>query len=362
MATADDPETIDVRPDERLDLTRLEPWLRAHLEGAEGPLAVRQFGGGHANLTYLLRFGGREFVLRRPPHGTIAPSAHDMAREHRVLARLWRAYPLAPRSFVHCADRTIIGAEFHVMERRHGVVVREANADRLLADPETCARVGAMIVDILADLHKVPPADVDLADLGRPQGFIERQLEGWERRWQAAKDDAAPNLGALIAWLRAERPAGAVHALVHNDFKLDNVLVATDDPGVATAVLDWDMCTQGDPLADLGTLLNYWNEGDDPEGWGTATAMPSDRPGFPTRRAAVERYLARTGFDGARVDWYWCFATFRTAVILQQIYIRWLRGETADARFASFGQRVASLAAKAEAIAGATLPKARLLG
>ena len=308
-----DPETIDVRPDERLDLERLEPWLRARLEGASGPLAVRQFGGGHANLTYLLAFGATEYVLRRPPHGTIAPSAHDMAREHRVLARLWRAYPLAPRSFVHCADMSILGAEFHVLERRLGVVVREANADRLLADPAACGRVGAMIVDILADLHKVAPATVGLADLGRPEGFLERQLEGWERRWRAANDDAVPELGPLIAWLGANRPANPVHALVHNDFKLDNVLVAADNPGRASAVLDWDMCTQGDPLADLGTLLNYWNERDDPEGWGTATAMPSDRLGFPTRRAAVERYLARTGFEGAGVDWYWCFATLRTA-------------------------------------------------
>ncbi|MGH6718061.1 MAG: phosphotransferase family protein [Alphaproteobacteria bacterium] len=362
MAPADDPETIAVRPDELLDLERLEPWLRAHLAGAEGPLAVRQFGGGHANLTYLLAFGRREFVLRRPPHGTIAPSAHDMAREHRVLARLWRAYPLAPRSFVHCADPAILGAEFHVMERRRGVVVREANAGRLLADPGTCARVGAMVIDILADLHRVRPADVDLALLGRPRGFIERQLEGWERRWQAARDDAAPDLGPLIAWLRGGRPDSAVDTLVHNDFKLDNVLVAADDPARAVAVLDWDMCTQGDPLADVGTLLNYWNERDDPEGWGTATAMPSDRPGFPTRRAAVERYLARSGCDGSRLAWYWCFATFRTAVILQQIYIRWLRGETEDARFASFGRRVALLARKAQAIAGQTEPKARLLG
>ena len=360
MTAPDDPETIDVRPGERLELDRLEPWLRAHLEGAEGPLEIRQFGGGHANLTYLLRFGAAEFVLRRPPHGTIAPSAHDMAREHRVLSRLWRAYPLAPRGFIHCADPAVIGAEFHVLERRRGIVIREANAERALAGPETCRRVGSAIVDSLADLHRVHPEDVGLGDLGRPEGFIERQLEGWDRRWEAARDDAAPALGALIAWLRTERPESRVHALVHNDFKLDNMLFAKDDPGRAVAVLDWDMCTRGDPLADLGTLLNYWNERDDPDGWRTATSMPSDRPGFPGRRAACERYLARTGFDGAALTWYWCFATFRTAVILQQIYIRWLRGETADARFASFGARVRALADKAEAIAGQIVPQARL--
>lgn len=361
-AGTDDPETIEVRADERLDLARLEPWLRANLGDADGALAVRQFGGGHANLTYLLRFGDREYVLRRPPHGTIAPSAHDMAREHRVLSRLWRAYPLAPRSFVLCQDAAIIGAPFHVMERRHGVVVREANADRYLTDPDTCGRVGAMVIDALADLHTVRPDDVGLGDLGRPQGFIERQLAGWETRWQAARDDGAPDLSPLIAWLSGARPINPVHALVHNDYKLDNILVAADDPVRAVAVLDWDMCTRGDPLADIGTLLNYWKEIGDPEDWGTATALPSDRPGFPGRRAAVERYLARTGFDGRAIEWYWCFSTFRTAVILQQIYIRWLKGETQDARFGSFGWRVRALASKAEAIAGRAVPQARLLG
>jgi aminoglycoside phosphotransferase (APT) family kinase protein len=361
-AVPDDPETIDVRSDETLDLSRLEPWLRAHLPGATGTLTVRQFGGGHANLTYLLRFGFTEYVLRRPPHGTIAPSAHDMAREHRVLAQLWRDFPLAPRSFVHCTDPSVIGAEFHVMERRHGIVVREANADRYLTDPTVCGRVGAMLVDVLADFHKVPPDAVGLGDLGRPEGFIERQLAGWEKRWQAARDDDAPDVASLIAWLGSTRPDNPVHTLVHNDYKLDNMLVDAADPGRAVAVLDWDMCTRGDPFADMGTLMNYWKEMGDPDDWGTATALPSDRPGFPSRRAAVERYLARTGFGGRTIGWYWCFATFRTAVILQQIYIRWLKGETQDARFGTFGQRVRALVRKAETIAEGTMPQARLLG
>ncbi|MEX2650106.1 MAG: phosphotransferase family protein [Alphaproteobacteria bacterium] len=361
MATppTDDPETIDVRPGEGLDLARLEPWLRANLEGAEGPLMVRQFGGGHANLTYLLRFGAREFVLRRPPYGTLAPSAHDMAREHRVLARLWRAYPLAPQSFVHATDTSIIGAEFHVLDRRHGFVIR-GEASRVLDDPAIAARVGAMLVDCLADFHSVRPDDVGLGDLGRPEGFMARQIEGWTRRWAAARDDAAPDADALIRWLGAGRPPTRSHTLVHNDYKLDNVLVAGDDPGRAVAVLDWDMCTRGDPLSDVGTLLNYWNDLRDPEDWKTATSMRSDRPGFPRRREAVERYVARTGFDGTSMTWYWAFATFRTAVILQQIYIRWLRGETRDERFASFGDRVRALMRKAEAIAEAAVPQARL--
>src|SRR5437762_6112374 len=179
-------ELIDQRPDEQLDTTRLEPYLRECLEGADGPLTVRQFGGGKANLTYLVRFGSREFVLRRPPLGPIPPGAHDMRREHRVLSVLHRRYPLAPRSLLLCEDESIIGTVFIVEERRHGFVIRDDIPPEFAGRPELNRRIGLALVDALADLHLVPPAEIGLDDLGRPEGYVERQLAGWTRRWQAA--------------------------------------------------------------------------------------------------------------------------------------------------------------------------------
>src|SRR5205814_9621437 len=294
-------ELIDERRDERLDTARLEPYLREHLEGAEGPLSVRQFGGGKANLTYLIRFGANEFVLRRPPLGPIPPGAHDMRREHRVLSVLHRRYPLAPRSLLLCEDESILGAVFQIIERRHGFVIRDDIPPPFAGRPELNRRIGFALVDALADLHLVPPVVVGLDDLGRPDGYLERQLSGWVRRWQAAQggeqaDRAAAEMQPVLDWLGRELPPSGAAALLHNDYRLDNCLLDATDPGHIAAVLDWDMCTQGDPLADLGYLLNYWVEpGDDPA-WREIAAMPTWREGFPSRADAIERYAAHTGF------------------------------------------------------------------
>lgn len=348
--TIRDPELIAVRPGERLDTTRLEPYLRDRLPGAEGPLAVAQFGGGHANLTYLLGFGERQFVLRRPPLGPVAPSAHDMKREHRVLSALGRAYPLAPHCFLYCDDADLIGAEFQVMERRHGIVIREEIPERFAGRPDLNRRIGEMLVDALADLHMVDPAAVGLDTLGRPEGFARRQLDGWTKRWHAAKDRDIPLIDRQIAWLAGSVPDSADVTLLHNDFKLDNLLVDADDPAIPAAVLDWDMCTRGDPLMDVGHLLNYWSDADDDPGWRSVSAMPTWHDGFPTRAEAVARYARRTGFDVGRIGWYSVFGVFKMAVIVQQIYIRYLGGQTRDRRFADFGDRVEGLARKGVAL------------
>ena len=342
MPATPDPEVLAVRHDERLDLTRLEPWLRARLPDATGDLRVEQFGGGHANLTYLLRFGDTEYVLRRPPLGPVAPGAHDMQREHRVLRRLGAAFPLAPPSYLLCTDPEVLGVDFHVMERRHGRVIRQ----RMPAGtgPELCRRTGEMLVDVLADLHQVDPATVGLGDLGRPDGFVERQVAGWHRRWQAAQDQALPDVDRAVRWLGTDLPPPQRAALLHNDFKLDNVLVAADDPATPVALLDWDMATRGDPLMDLGYLLCFWTEADDPAHWRQASRMPTDTPGFPTRAEVVARYAEGTGLETSRVRWYHVFGVFKLLVILQQIYIRFLRGQTSDRRFAGYGQRVGDLA------------------
>ncbi|MBV9015806.1 MAG: phosphotransferase family protein [Alphaproteobacteria bacterium] len=354
-------ELINERPDERLDTARLEPYLRAHLPGAEGPLTVRQFGGGKANLTYLLRFGNanspREFVLRRPPLGPIPPGAHDMRREHRVLSMLHRRYPLAPKSLLLCDDESLIGAVFIVEERRHGFVIRDDIPPEFTGRPELNRRIGFALIDALADLHRVPPGEVGLDDLGRPEGYLERQLSGWVRRWQAAQggeqaDRAAAEMQPVLDWLSRNLPISGAAALLHNDYRLDNCLLDTADPAHIAAVLDWDMCTQGDPLADLGYVLNYWVEpGDDPE-WREIAAMPTWRDGFPSRAEAIERYAARTGFDVASIGWHQVFAAFKLAVIIQQIYIRYVRGQTQDQRFRFYWRRVLGLAAKAQLLAG----------
>ncbi|MGE5268263.1 MAG: phosphotransferase family protein [Thiohalocapsa sp.] len=375
-------ELIDQRPDERLDTTRLEPYLRAHLPGAEGRLQVRQFFGGKANLTYLLRFmstgpgshakalrldGGpvREFVLRRPPLGPIPPGAHDMRREHRVLSRLHEQYPRAPQSLLLCEDESVIGTVFIVEERRHGFVIRDDIPPEFSGRPDLNRRIGEALIDALADLHLVPPQAVGLDDLGRPEGYVQRQLAGWTKRWQAAQggEEAARSAALwepVLDWLGQHLPDSGGAALLHNDYRLDNCLLDTADPARIVAVLDWDMCTQGDPLADLGYVLNYWVEPGDPPEWREIAAMPTWRTGFPSRAEAVARYAARTGLDVSVVGWHQVFAAFKLAVIIQQIYIRYVRGQTQDQRFRHYYRRVLGLAEKARIIMFHLRPDAQL--
>ena len=346
-----DPELVATRPDEELDTARLMPWLRERLESADGPLEVAQFGGGHANLTYLLRFAEREYVLRRPPLGPVAPSAHDMRREFRVLSKLHRHFKLAPKSYLYCEDESIIGAPFQIMERRNGTVIRRKVPERY-DDPKLKTRIGHMVVDTLADLHRLDREAVGLGDLGRPEGFVERQIDGWAKRWEAARHENNPAMDRLISWLRGRRPPPGPAALVHNDYKLDNILVDTDDPARAVAILDWDMCTGGDPLADLGYLLNQWVETDDDPRWIEASVMPTAEEGFPRRADAVQRYADRTGFDVDDIDWYFALATMKFSVVIQQIFVRYLRGQTRDERFARYDERAREGIEKACRIAG----------
>lgn len=346
-----DPETIDVRADEEICLDRLLPWLRDRLDGFDGDVSVRQFGGGKANLTYLLSADdGKEYVLRRPPLGPVAKSAHDVSREHRILFGLWRVFPLAPRSFAVCTDVSVIGAQFHVMERRHGLVIRSEREVELLRDRPLARRIGDMLIDVLADLHMADPTHAGLGDLGRPEGFMVRQVEGWTKRWRDALDPDAPNANALISWIKENQPPTTRTGLVHNDYKLDNLLVSADDPATPNAVLDWDMCTRGDVLSDLGTLLNYCVAADDPDSHRLAMGRSPLMPGFPSRQVMIERYAERTLTDVRGIVWYRVFAAFRTAVILQQIYIRWLRGQTRDSRFREFGTRIRALVGMAQSI------------
>ena len=340
------------RPDEQLTLGRLEPYLREHLPQTDGELKVLQFPGGRANLTYSIRFDTTEYVLRRPPLGPIAPSAHDMKREYRVLSKLYAHFHLAPRSFHYCEDESVIGAPFQVMERRRGIVIRERVPFPFDEDKEAKRRIGEMIIDVLADFHRVDRETAGLGELGHPDGFVERQLEGWAGRWEKAAHEHNAEIERLIDWLRKHRTESRDVSLLHNDYKLDNLLVNEVDPGRAVAILDWDMCTSGDPLMDLGYVLNQWSEPSDEPEWIEKSSIPSEEAGFPSRAEIVDRYAARTGFDVSNVDWYYAFSAMKFAVIIQQIFIRFHRGQTQDERFAGFDERARSYIRKGCVIAG----------
>ncbi|MCD2095874.1 phosphotransferase family protein [Rhodococcus rhodochrous] len=347
-------EIAPVRPGEELDWDALEAYLRSNLDGLDGEFSVLQFPRGSANLTYRVAFGDRLLVVRRPPFGQIARGAHDMAREHRVLARLYRAYDRAPRALLHCADTSVVGAEFFVSEYRDGIVVWDEIPESMSHRADAGRRIGFAVVDGLADLHAVDPASCDLADLGRPEGYLERQVSGWSARWDAVAEyvsdrevaDLVEEVGLRI---RADVPASQRAGIVHNDYKVDNCQFPHGDPDRVKSVFDWDMATTGDVLVDLGALLNYWPD--------RTVAPDSDAafivvPGMhaldlPSRAEIVERYASGSDLDLSRIDWYEAFGCWKTVVILQQLYARFVRGETTDPRMGQRGELVAPLARRA---------------
>ena len=355
---ADSSDTKPVRASEQLDWDALAAYARGRLAGAlggqfdaEAPLTVEQFPGGHSNLTYLLRFGEREFVLRRPPFGPVPPKAHDMAREYRILEAVHPVYTLAPRPLVLCEDASVVGSTFYIMERRRGLVVRDAEPPQLAGRPAERRRTSAALVDALADLHAVDVEAHGLARLGKPAGFVARQVRGWTDRWHGSQTSELPEMDALAAWLAGRLPPDPPRpTLVHGDFKLDNVMLDARDTGRVVAVFDWEMSAVGDPLVDLGILLCYWVH--------TPTAPQRDAvasvtrgAGWFTREEMVERYAARTKFDLTGVAFYEVFAVFKLAVVLQQIFYRYHRGQTDDPRFAALDERVAWLARLAASLA-----------
>jgi aminoglycoside phosphotransferase (APT) family kinase protein len=345
----DDPEVIDVRPEEQLDVTRLEPYLREHLPDISGTFTLRQFGGGHANLTYLLRFGAREFVLRRPPLGPVADRSHDMKREHTVLSKLYASYPNAPRSYHLCTDHAIIGSDFVIEERKYGIAIRKELPERYVGDTGLAQRLSTALIDRLAELHQVDVVAAGLAQLGHPQGYVQRQLDGWTGRWEAARTAHTSDTTALVDWLRERMPQSQVATLVHNDYKLDNMLLDPDDAAHIVALLDWDMCTYGDPMMDVGYMLALWPQASDPpifRLWG----MPTWHDGFMTRAQAVAYYGELTGFDVSHAAWYHVFNFFRFAAIIQQIYKRYDAGQTHDERFREMGNQANAVIAVASAL------------
>ncbi|MDE2774372.1 MAG: phosphotransferase family protein [Chloroflexota bacterium] len=344
MPSADEQDLIEVRQDERFNEARLQNYLRDRLAGADGELAVRQFGGGKANLTYLLTFDGAlEYVLRRPPLGTYAPSAHDMGRENRVLSVLHNAFDYAPRIYHYCEDETVIGAPFLIMERCHGVVIRDTMPARFANDADAPQLLSKALVDTLAAFHAVDYEALGLSKLGRPKGFVKRQVEGWWWRWGAATQDDDERVSEIYRWLADHLPDSSYFSLVHNDYKLDNTMFDVQDPARVVAILDWDMCTLGDPLSDLGTLLTYWTGPKDSAPVRAIGTMPAGDFGFYSRGQILRRYAERSRRDLSDIPFYHVLGIFRLLVILQQIYSRYRRGFTQDERFARLNESVDAL-------------------
>ncbi|MEJ7729045.1 MAG: phosphotransferase family protein [Polyangiaceae bacterium] len=331
-------------------------------QGSATVLAIEQFPSGHSNLTYLVRAGAREMVLRRPPFGSKVKSAHDMGREVRVLSGLSRVYPPAPRPLVHCEDADVLGAPFYLMDRIRGIVLRKKAPPGLPLSPALMRDLGESFVDNLVALHAVDPAAAGLADLGKPQGYVERQVSGWTKRWHDSKTEDVPHIDEIAAWLAARIPrdggaSGAV--IIHNDYKYDNIVLDPGDPTRIIGVLDWEMATLGDPLMDLGTAISYWVEDGDAEALKAFGFGPTHLPGNPTRTEIVARYADRSGRVVGDMVFYFCFALFKTAVVAQQIYYRYQQGLTRDERFAAmiFGVRLLGQMAVDAAAAGSVAPR-----
>jgi aminoglycoside phosphotransferase (APT) family kinase protein len=331
-----------VRAGEELDLSRLQPFLLEHF-GHSVPITVEQFLSGHSNLTYLVKLGGREVVLRRPPFGSKVRSAHDMAREYRVLSKLHATYPVAPKALLYCDDLSILNSPFYLMEPIRGMILRRDPPLGMAFPPETAQRLSEAFVDNLACLHRLDHAAIGLADLGKPQGYLERQVKGWIERYHNSKTHDLPEVERISTWLTGRMPARHDTALIHNDYKYDNVVLDSDDPTKIVGVLDWEMCTLGDPLTDLGTALAYWTDPQDADELQEIRSAPTTLPGTLTRTQLVERYAVASGRDPGDMIFYLTFARFKVAVIIQQIFYRYAQGLTRDARFAALPERIHTL-------------------
>lgn len=343
-------EPRDVRHEDAFDAGALHAWLSTQVDGLGGPPLVRQFGGGASNLTYLLRYDDRDLVLRRPPVGAKAASAHDMRREYRVQDSLRPHYPYVPRMVAFCDDALVLGSDFYVMERLRGTILRGKLPTGVSLSEEQAAALGRRAVDSLVALHQVDAAAAGLDDLGRGVGYVGRQVAGWSERYRQARTDDVPDFASVIAWLDRHQPQDVRNCLIHNDFRLDNLVLDADLQVIG--VLDWEMATLGDPLLDLGGALAYWVQADDDEMMLLSKRQPTDLPGMPTRAEVVERYTAATGLAVGSWTFYEVFGLFRLAGIVQQIYLRYVRGQTTNPAFQHYGHFVTYLESRCSSLIG----------
>jgi aminoglycoside phosphotransferase (APT) family kinase protein len=344
-------EPSPVRAGQGFDVSALAVWLRDHAGvSLDGEPELLQFGRGYSNLTYLVRgqdaTGQREIVVRRAPPGVAIKTAHDMGREHRILSALAPVWSRTPRPIGHCADASIIGTPFYAMERVRGIILRARVPAGVVLTEEAMRAASQATCDTLAEIHNLDWRAAGLGDLGKPEGYVERQVRGWAERWRASRTDDVPQVERLGAWLEEHRPRESGATLVHNDFKYDNVVLSADLTQVL-AVLDWEMATIGDPLMDLGTALGYWIQADDPPVFQVAVFGPTTYPGNLTRAQLAERWSRATGRDAGDVLFYFAFALFKLAVVAQQLYKRYVDGHTKEERYAGMLEGVRAVATSA---------------
>lgn len=342
-----DETLLAVAPDDPL-LPRdsLLAYLRKALGWVEADVVIDgRFPGGNANVCFALSHQGRDYVLRRPPAGKLPPKAHDMKREFGVLQQIHPQFPLAPEPLHFCADTGVLGVPFLLMERRRGRVIRSDDAKILRGDPVRNRAIGEMMIRTLAEFHAQDPAGMIANRLGRPDGFIGRQWRNWHSRMKDNGLDG-PDLTRIATWLDSHLPGERPATIIHNDFKLDNLMLDPDDLTRPVALLDWDLCTVGDPLFDLGVLMAYWVEETDPEDWILGASMPTHAGGFPTRAEAIDLYARLSGRPVEDMLWYVVFGSFRVVVSLSQIYRRYRETGQGPAHFADMGRRIEILTGK----------------
>jgi aminoglycoside phosphotransferase (APT) family kinase protein len=332
MEFTDKPTTV--RQGEELDLKVIEPFLKDSIPGLSGGIQVEQFPSGYSNLTYLIRLGDRDLVLRRPPFGRKAKTAHDMGREYRILKALYPVFPFCPKPLVYTEDASIMGCPFYVMERIKGIILRKTLPEGLEFSSDQMHSLCENLLDVHYKLHSIDYKAIGLEGFGKPEGYVRRQVEGWSERYRAARTPDAPQFETVMQWLHDKMPPDFPKpAVIHNDFKFDNVVLDPADPLKIVGVLDWEMATVGDPLMDLGCSLGYWVQSDDPPNFQAAGTQPTYLPGALKRDELVKRYAEKAGIRIDNFDFYFCFGLFRLAVIAQQIYYRFYHGQTKDERF-----------------------------
>jgi aminoglycoside phosphotransferase (APT) family kinase protein len=333
---------IAVRAGEELNMARLSAYLGRHFDGP-GQVTVEQFPAGHSNLTYRVTWGSRELVLRRPPFGSQVKTAHDMGREYRVLSKLHKAYNVAPKVIHYCGDLSVLDVPFYLMEPIRGIILRRELPPGLLLSPAIARQLSEAFLDNLVRLHGLDYEKIGLSDLGKPQGYLERQVKGWIERYHNSATHDLSEVDRISAWLTQNIPASSDATLIHNDYKYDNVVLNSNDITKILGVLDWEMCTLGDPLSDLGTTLAYWTDPGDRDELQEVRSAPTTMPGTSTRAELAQRYALATGRDIRDMVFYLTFARFKVAVIVQQIYYRYARGLTHDERFATMPHKIAIL-------------------
>lgn len=329
-----------VREGEELDANVVTQFIKNVVPDVQGTARIKQFPGGASNLTYAVSFDNRDYILRRPPFGKKAKSAHDMGREFRVMQKLKPVFPYVPEMVAFCQDESVLGCEFYVMERLVGIIPRADMPKGVTLTEEQGRALCLNFWDRLIELHKVDYQAAGLQDLGKGEGYVVRQIEGWSKRYRDAKTPDVPDYEDIMAWLHANMPEQVGVCVIHNDYRLDNVVLDPNDPTQLIGVLDWEMATLGDPLMDFGNTLAYWIEANDPPSMQFQRRQPSHIPGMMTRSEIIQYYCDKMNLNADNFLFYQVYGVFRLGVILQQIYYRFYHGQTKDQRFGAFGTMV----------------------